>query len=328
MPGSQVDLRERVLGCLLGCAVGDALGAPYEGYWPHQIPAPRWLLADFAEVEGYPKGQYTDDTQLSVATVESLITSGDLSLPHLARSIARLWQTQAVVGPGGACTHAAQTFLRTGDWTTCGAAVGQAGNGTAMRTAVLGLFFLDEPERLPAAVADVSRITHHDPRSIAGGIAVAKAAQMLAGDQAGAPGEFCAAVAATMEPLEPSFAAQVRELPTLLGQRKQDALQSIAWAGMSRPEFQQPIITPFVIPTVLASLWCLLRYPDSWSEALTEALRLGGDVDTLGAIVGALAGIKRGVSDIPRHLADNVLDSEKLQALAARYHVLVVSRQR
>jgi ADP-ribosyl-[dinitrogen reductase] hydrolase len=119
------------------------------------------LLADFAEIEGYPKGQYTDDTQLSVATVESLVASGDLSLPHLARSIARLWKRQAVVGPGGACTHAAQTFLRTGDWTTCGAAVGQAGNGTAMRTAVLGLFFLEEPERLPAAVADVSRLAEN-----------------------------------------------------------------------------------------------------------------------------------------------------------------------
>jgi hypothetical protein len=142
MPGSQVGLRERVLGCILGCAVGDALGAPYEGLWPHQIPDQRWLLADFAEIEGYPKGQYTDDTQLSVATVESLVASGDLSLPHLARSIARLLKRQAVVGPGGACTHAAQTFLRTGDWTTCGAAVGQAGNGTAMRTAVLGLFSL------------------------------------------------------------------------------------------------------------------------------------------------------------------------------------------
>jgi len=327
MPGSQVGLRERVLGCILGCAVGDALGAPYEGLWPHQIPDQRWLLADFAEIDGYPKGQYTDDTQLSVATVESLVASGDLSLPHLARSIARLWKRQAVVGPGGACTHAAQTFLRTGDWTTCGAAVGQAGNGTAMRTAVLGLFFLEEPQRLPAAVADVSRITHHDPRSIAGGIAIAKAAQLLASDQADLPLTFCAAIAETMAPFEPSFAISVQALPTLLGKRQDEALPRIAWAGMARPEFQQPIITPFVIPTVLASLWCLLRHPDSWSRAVTNALQLGGDVDTLGAIVGALAGIRLGASDIPRHLADNVLDSEKLQALAARYHALVASRK-
>jgi ADP-ribosylglycohydrolase len=328
MPGSQVDLRERVLGCLLGCAVGDALGAPFEGLWPHQIPDRPWLLDDFAEIEGYPKGQYTDDTQLSVATVESLVASGDLSLPHLARSIARLWKKQEVVGPGGACTHAALTFLRTGDWTTCGAAVGQAGNGTAMRTAVLGLFFLDEPERLPAAVADVSKITHHDPRSIAGGVAIAKAAQLLASDRADSPLTFCAAIAEAMEPLEPSFAASVQALPTLLDKTTDEAVQSIAWAAMASPEFERPIITPFVVPTVLASLWCLLRHPDSWSRAVTKALRLGGDVDTLGAIVGALAGISLGVSAIPRHLADNVLGSERLRTLAARYHALVASRGR
>jgi ADP-ribosylglycohydrolase len=54
---------------------------------------------------------------------------------------------------------------------------------------------------------------------------------------------------------------------------------------------------------------------------------LGGDVDTLGTIVGALAGIRLGISDIPRHLADNVLDSAKLQTLAVRYHALVASRK-
>src|ERR1700722_9168357 len=88
MAGTGVDLRERFLGCLLGCAVGDALGAPYEGLWAHSIPEEERLLAEFAEYEGYPRGQYTDDTQLSVATVESLLASDNLSCPHIARSIA------------------------------------------------------------------------------------------------------------------------------------------------------------------------------------------------------------------------------------------------
>jgi ADP-ribosylglycohydrolase len=327
MLDSQVDLRERVLGCLIGCAVGDALGAPYEGLWPHQIPESQYLLADFVEIDGYPKGQYTDDTQLSVASVESIVARGDLSLPHLARSIARLWKNESVVGPGGACTHAALTFMRTGDWTTCGAATGQAGNGTAMRTAVLGFLFLDEQDRLPGAVADALRITHQDTRSIAGGIGIAKAAQLQATDQADTPEVFCATIADAMDPFEHYFASQVRELPTLLGKRQREAMECIAWAGMARPEFKDPIITPFVIPTVLASLWCLLQHLDSWSKAVTRALRLGGDVDTLGAIVGALAGARLGVSAIPSHLVSNVLDSEKLQALAARYHSLVVSKQ-
>jgi ADP-ribosyl-[dinitrogen reductase] hydrolase len=275
--------------------------------------------------QGYPRGQYTDDTQLSVATVESLVATGDVSCPHVARSIARLWKHESVIGPGGACSHAALTFLRTGDWTTCGAAEGQAGNGTAMRTAALGLFFLREPERLPACVADVSRITHQDSRSIAGGVAVAKAAQLL-GQGNDDPDTFCKEIAAAMESFELSFAGMVRGLPNLLNQDDDEALRSIAWAGMERPEFDKAIITPFVIPTVLAALWCLLKHSDSWPNAVVRAIRLGDDVDTLGAIVGALAGTKLGFSAIPRHLVESVVDSEKLQILAARYHTLVLSR--
>ncbi|MBY0522826.1 MAG: ADP-ribosylglycohydrolase family protein [Gemmataceae bacterium] len=174
-----IDLRERFLGCPLGCAVGDALGAPYEGLWSYSIPDKATLLSGFGEYEGYPPGQYTDDTQLSVATVKSILRMKAVNPPDIARSIADLWRTQSVIGPDGSCTHAATHFLRFGVWTTCGAAVGQAGNGTAMRTACLGLYFLDDPERLPAAAADVSRITHQDPRSVAGGVAVARAAQLL-----------------------------------------------------------------------------------------------------------------------------------------------------
>ena len=185
-----VPLKDRFLGCLLGCAVGDALGTPFEGLWPHSIPDDPTLLSGFAEFEGYPRGQYTDDTQLSMATVRSILKAGDVVPAEVARAIARLWKSSSVVGPGGACTRAAHQFLQTGDWTACGAPVGQAGNGTAMRTAVVGLFFVGDAERLPAAVTDVSRITHHDSRSIAGGVAVAKAAQLLAAEPEVTPESF------------------------------------------------------------------------------------------------------------------------------------------
>ena len=297
-----VSLRDRFLGCLLGCAIGDALGAPFEGLWSHCIPDGETLLAGYAEFEGYPRGQFTDDTQLTLATVKSILTTGGVSPEHVARSIAALWKRQAVIGPGGACTSAAHTFLRTRDWTTCGAAAGQAGNGTAMRTAVLGLLFLSQPEQLPGVVADISRITHQDPRSIAGGVAVAKAAQLFTCEMADDPRLFCSAVANVIAPICPPFAELVGRLPVLAQQPPETALPVIAWAGMDRPEFDTPIITPFVIPTVLAALWCLLRHPASWASAVTSAVRLGGDVDTLGAIVGSLSGVKLGVHAIPLHL--------------------------
>lgn len=316
-------LKDRFLGCLLGCAVGDALGAPFEGLWSHSIPAEEALLAGFAEFEGYPPGQYTDDTQLSVATVQAIVKARDVVPVEIARSIARLWKTESVVGPGGACTRAAHNFLKSGDWLACGAPVGQAGNGTAMRTAVVGLFFVNDPDRLPAVVADVSRITHHDPRSVAGGVVVAKAAQLLLAGESPSCESFCVEVAGSIEPLEPAFAVMVRELPQLLQDEAPAAIRNIAWSGMTTPEFPEPIITPFVIPTVLAALWSVLRHPDSWGQAVAGVIRMGGDVDTLGAIVGTLMGAKLGVTSIPQHLVEAVLDRDHLQALALRYHALV-----
>ena len=323
MTVSRPDLADRFEGSLLGCAVGDALGAPFEGYWEHQLPGRDALLRGFAEVEGYPRGQYTDDTQLTLATVESIVRTGALVPADVARSIASLWKTQSVVGPGGACTFAAHAFLRTRDWRTCGAPVGQAGNGTAMRTAALGLCFLRDPGRLPSAVADISRITHQDPRSVAGGVAIAKAAQLLATLETIEDAEFCASVAGAARPYHAAFASLIEGLPGRLSEDRGTAFEAIAWAGAASPEFTRPIITPFVIPTVLAALWAVLRHPSSWPAAVAEAIHLGGDVDTLGAIVGSLAGIRLGASAIPVHLAKGVLRAEAIRRLALRYFLAV-----
>jgi ADP-ribosylglycohydrolase len=118
----------------------------------------------------------------------------------------------------------------------------------------------------------------------------------------------------------------VRELPCRLQEDPETAVRTIAGLGLTKPEFAEPIITPFVIPTVLAAFWCLLRYPDSWPKCVAAAIRLGGDVDTLGAIVGALMGAKLGMTSIPPNLVEAVLDRESLQTLALRYHALVTGK--
>jgi len=323
---SPPELTDRVLGCILGGAVGDALGAPFEGLWSHCIPEPPALLAGFAEYEGFPRGQYTDDTQLTVATLESVVRRGGIEPGDVARSIARLWRSQAVVGPGGACTAAADRLLAGGHWSECGSPVGQAGNGTAMRTAALGLYFLARPADLPDAVAQVSRITHRDLRSVAGGVAVASAARLLAAEPRVDAGVLCRTVAEDMRPFHPAFADLVAGLPVSLDGGAAAALEYVAWSGGAEREFDRIIITPYVVPTVLAALWAVARSPDSWPEAVAGVIGLGGDVDTLGAIVGGLTGARLGLGAVPGHLARGVLDSERLHALAVRY-ARVVGRQ-
>jgi hypothetical protein len=135
---------------------------------------------------------------------------------------------------------------------------------------------------------------------------VAKVAQLFASDPGIGPKSLCAAVSEAMGGHSPEFAEWVERVPPLLGEPTDAAIAAFAWAGMPAPEFDTPIITPFVVPTVLAALWCLLRQPASWPAAVASAIRLGGDVDTLGAIVGALAGVRLGVDAVPEHLRTTV----------------------
>ena len=310
---------DRVLGCVLGGAAGDALGAPFEGLWARHIQPAAELLAGYAEFEGFPRGQYTDDTQLTVATLRSVVRLGQVDPADVARSIARLWRSQAVVGPGGACTAAADRLLRGGHWSDCGAPVGQAGNGTAMRIAALGLYFVAMPEALPEVAAQVSRVTHRDPRSVAGGVAVASAARLLAVRPEVSAGELCETVAEDIRPVHAPFADLVAGLPHRLPGDRAEVLEYVAWSGGAEREFDEVIITPYVVPTALAALWAVASHPDSWPDAVAAAIGLGGDVDTLGAIVGGLTGARLGLAAIPRHLAEGVAGAERLRGLARRY---------
>lgn len=317
-------LEARLAGCLLGGAIGDALGAPFEGLWARSIPEAPSLLGGFAEYEGYPNGQWTDDTQLTLATVEAILDAGDVDLGAIARRIARLWQRNEVIGPGGACTRAAWSLLRGTPWDKAGAPDGQAGNGTAMRTAFLGLLFLDDPEALSREVAKVSRITHQDSRSVAGGVAIAAATRTLALAVEVDAKRVCWEVAGAMRAHDAAFAQLVQDLQELVDAPPEVALPRIAWAGQAKPELQEPIITPFVVPTVLASLWIALRHPDDWGRAVARVIRLGGDVDTTGAIVGGMLGARLGVPAIPAHLAAGVVDAARIRRLAMELAAAVV----
>jgi ADP-ribosylglycohydrolase len=192
-----------------------------------------------------------------------------------------------------------------------------------MRTSALGLLFIDRPDNLPEAVANISRITHHDPRSIAGGVAIAKATQLLVEDSGIDGSALCHAVGATIKDFHEPFAEYVIGLPNVLTGTEKDRLDYISWAGMRYPEFADPIITPFIIPTVLASLWAVISHPTSWADAVYSAISLGGDVDTLGAIVGGIMGARLGLSNIPDRLVKTVRDSRKAIKLAEMYYLVI-----
>jgi ADP-ribosyl-[dinitrogen reductase] hydrolase len=185
---------------------------------------------------------------------------------------------------------------------------------------------LEMKSRFLCCLVGCARITQQDPRSVAGGIAIAKAAQLLATPDEVDEVSFCGAIADAIRPYEATFADLIEGLPTRLGEDRETAVPAIAWAGSLKPEFSRPIITPFAVPTVLAALWAVLQHQSSWPDAVCAAIHLGGDVDTLGAIVGALAGVRFGDSAIPANLASGVLGADRITALASNYYDVVSLR--
>lgn len=163
----------RLLGCLLGTAVGDAIGLPAEGLSAARQrrlfgPIDRHRLV-------FGRGMVSDDTEHALLTMQALTVSGG-DPERFGRDLARRLRWWFLALPPGVGLATARACLR-----LCvgfgpeSSGVASAGNGPAMRAAAIGAFCADDPDpgRLRALVRVAARITHTDPRAEAGALRVA-----------------------------------------------------------------------------------------------------------------------------------------------------------
>jgi ADP-ribosylglycohydrolase len=309
-------LESKFSGALLGCAVGDALGAPFEGLIAGDLAGVEDITSQFRKIRGYPLGQYTDDTQLTLALAESYVDCGGFSGDDFGHRVGRLWRTGEIVGAGGACTFAAMNLIEGMSWTESGAPNGQAGNGAAMRASPVGLFRWNDVELLLEESMDQSRVTHQDPRAGAGAAAVAFTIAWNLAERPADPAGFSKELANFIGLVHGEFAGHIDRIPEWLDSDTADAIPEMACAGWIDPPRPIGVITPFVIPTVLASLWVFLQHPEDYCAAVDKVIRLGGDVDTTAAITGAIVGARVGEEGIPENLREGVLDAKRIAGLA------------
>jgi len=161
---------DQVEGCLLGLALGDALGAPHEG---------GVLERAFWRLIGRTRGgamRWTDDTQMSIDLAESLLARGTLDPDDLAQRFAASYRWNRGYGPGAA--RVLKRIARGADWRTANRSVypsGSFGNGAAMRAPVMGLFYSGRPDEFEAAVRLSAEVTHTHPLGIEGAVLLATA---------------------------------------------------------------------------------------------------------------------------------------------------------
>jgi ADP-ribosylglycohydrolase len=297
-------------------ALGDALGFPVEGF-PGEVC--RRYVSEVLEKgtvgevgrTPFPFGQYTDDSQLARELMESLLACKGFNPADYAKRIERIFTEERIVGRGRATEEATRRLAAGVPWDEAGTEPPSAGNGSAMRAAPVGLFFFDDPDGLIKAAVDQGRITHKDKRASAGAVAIAgSVALSLRGGPVDA-GEFLEELGGWVEGVETTLASLLRELSKWVTLTPDIAAGHIKNAGMS-PEFpdfdQWDGITPFVIPSVLWSIFSFLRTPADYWETIYTAIRVGGDVDTTAAMAGAISGAYLGVGAVPGELARRLTD--------------------
>ncbi len=315
MTASAVNLEDRFVGCLIGQCLGDALGFVVEGYDAAHCGGyvRDWLRAGRAGEIGRPPfafGQYTDDSQLARELMRSYLACDGFDPAHYAELIASIFTENRVVGRGRSTEGAALRLAAGVPWHEAGTPAPMAGNGSAMRAGPVGLMFHDDVEAMVRAAHDQGRSTHADPRCSAGAVIIAGAVAIALRGERIEPLRLVAELVALAETLEPSLAAELRRMEAWLEMAPEEAAPAISRSGYEpgAAESGWDGIAPFVVPSVLWSLYAFLRSPDDYWETICTAIAVGGDVDTTAAMAGAISGAYNGVGAIPQDLAVRLND--------------------
>jgi ADP-ribosylglycohydrolase len=313
---------DQFTGCMVGLAVGDALGYPAEFRSREQIRreiGPQGItgfirLRDprfsrpFIVGTDHPPGTFTDDTQMSLAVAEGLLAAGDADLDGLMSEIGRRFvewseSPENNRSPGGTCMTGCAALRRGVPWREAGVADSK-GCGSAMRVAPIGLCFADLDEVGEVARAS-SLLTHGHPAALEGAVAAAlMVALALRGTHPSAMhdeiGRRCAG-------RSPDFDQCWARVPALLDRAPEEVLVEGALGEAWVAE-----------EAAASALYCFWRHPDDFRAAVLTAVNTDGDSDSIAAITGSVSGARLGIASLPRGWVTEVEGSEQLQEVGRR----------
>ncbi len=290
---------DRAAGAMLGTAVGDALGAPYE--FGSVRPGVRLAgtVEDMTGGGGWEPGEWTDDTSMAMPILRAAAAGFDLADAQAQDRIVSEWLTWSRSAKDvGIQTRRVLERLReptAAEARICAMEIHQeagrsAGNGSAMRTAPVGLAYLDQedgPARVAAAASAIASLTHYEADARDGAalwsvlihLAVRDARVITADALAELPAEVrdrWAGLLADAEGADPDSFAHNGWIV--------HAIQA-AWAALHQGG---------LMPSDPAT-----HTPEAFRLTMQSAIDIHNDTDTVAAIAGGLAGALVGASAVP-----------------------------
>lgn len=321
------NLSSRVVGSVVGLAVGDALGYPHEFRTVAQVRKelgpegvtgflrlkdPRFTRP-FIVGTDHPPGTFTDDTQMSLALAEALLEARtndvDVLMPVVGRRfVAWYFSEKNDRSPGEATGIGCRALKDGAPWREAGVATSK-GCGANMRVAPIGLYYEDLDDVVAVARAQ-SLLTHRHDAAVEG---AAAAALLVALALRGAtPAEMhaevvrrCAGRSADFDRVFGKVPRVLHEDPSrvLVAVEKDEAALGEGWVAEE---------------AVAAALWCVWRHPDDFRAAVLRAANTDGDSDSVACIAGGIAGARLGLEAIPAEWVRDVEDAAYLQDVGRR----------
>ena len=302
---------------IMGVVVGDALGVPVEFVQREKLKA-----NPVEEMLGYgsfnlPKGSWSDDSSMTLATLDSLKNGYDL---HDIMKKFVSWIREAEYTPfgqvfdvGNICHRAISRYQLLGDIEHCGGdKVDENGNGSLMRIIPICLYVYEKQkdegmsdEEAIKHIHEVSALTHAHVRSlIACGLyyfivksILDNSGSLMECLQVGVDAGFKFYEARNYSEKELDYYKRIRTLEKFSAVLETDIRSS-----------------GYVVDSLEAALWCLLN-TDTYKTCALRAVNLGDDTDTVAAIAGGLAGLFYGYSGIPEEWLETIQKREWIEKM-------------
>lgn len=291
-----------LIGGLLGIAVGDAIGLPYENLRPWRGRA---LLGEPDRHHFvFGRGMTSDDTEFACMTLQSWIAaSGDVERFQADLAARFRWWLISIPLGGGFATYAASLRLCLG-WNRSSAGISSAGNAPALRALMLGAA-IDDVDTWKRFVAASTALTHTDPQAEWGSLTMALAAQMARETWPFSGGSFLDRLAALL----PDEATA--EFVPVIRKAIEAAEGGIATTNFAIEMQWENGISGYILHTVAIALHSALRHPGDYREAVMQVIRCGGDADSTAAVTGGLLGVGLGSDAIPGEWLEGIWEPQR-----------------
>ncbi|MFE5317326.1 ADP-ribosylglycohydrolase family protein [Paenibacillus sp. NPDC056579] len=297
---------DRYQGCLLGLAVGDALGTTLEFKTPGSFEPLR-------DMEGggpfqLEPGEWTDDTSMALCLAESLLTCESFHpLDQIQRYVK--WYREGYLSSTGVCFDIGNTvrmalerFEQSGEPFSGSLKRAASGNGSLMRLAPVPMYYAANAQEAITRSGDSSLTTH-------GSIIAVDACRYFGGLLAGAlQGAGKEELLSSLYSPVPDLWKRRRLVPEI------SEVADGSFKSKQPPEIQG---SGYVVRSLEAALWAFYN-SSSFEEGCLMAVNLGDDADTTGAIYGQLAGAYYGVNGIPEPWRRPIMMRSYIEDTAAR----------